>query len=155
MKILVVEDHEAVRAGVRQLLAELPDADVIEAKDADEAVSAFRSHKPDIIILDIRLGGRHQGLDVLSCLIAFDSEARVIVFSLFADIAIVADALQTGARGYVSKAASADELLTAVKQVLGGERYVEESIAAAMACSTDLVAAVGDLAGRSATGGAG
>lgn len=149
MKILIVEDHEVVRAGVRGLIAALPDAEtVIEAKSSDEALHLYRRHKPDIVILDIRLGDRHRGLDVLSALLSIDDDVRVIIFSFFDDLGMVANALQMGALAYVSKGAPADELLTAVSRVRRGERYIESRIAMEIAFATDLNQPSNDLTPR-------
>lgn len=138
MKILVVEDHEVVRAGVCGLVAALPDAGIIEAKSSDEALRLYRRHKPDMVILDIRLGDRHRGLDVLRELLEFDNAARVIIFSFFSELAMVANVLQMGARAYVSKGAPAEELLTAISRVRRGEKYIEHSIAMEIAFSSDM-----------------
>lgn len=149
MKILIVEDHEVVRAGVRGLIAVLPDAEtVIEATSGDEAIDVYRRHKPDIVILDIRLGDRHRGLNVLSALLSIDDDVRVIIFSFFDDLGMVANALQMGALAYVSKGAPADELLTAISRVRQGERYIEKRIAMEVAFAKDLNNSANDLTPR-------
>jgi len=149
MKILIVEDHEVVRAGVRGLIDALSDAEtVIEAKSSDEAIHLYRHHRPDIVILDIRLGDRHRGLDVLSALLSIDDDVRVIIFSFFDDLGMVANALATGARAYVSKGAPADELLTAISRVRSGERYIEKRIAMEIAFSKEVNHPTNDLTPR-------
>jgi len=132
MKILLVDDHTVAREGVRRLLSGIVGAHLKEARHADEALSLFRSERPDLVILDLILVGMG-GLELLRRLLADDPKARVIVFSMHAELLYAVRALGLGARGYVSKGAGADELVNAVKRVAAGGRYVEQQIADEMA----------------------
>jgi DNA-binding NarL/FixJ family response regulator len=128
MKILLVDDHIVVREGVRRLLANVTGAQLCEAEDADEALSLYRREHPDLAILDLNLKGVG-GLELLRRLLAEDAKARIVVFSMHAELLYAVRSLRLGARGYVSKSSGADELVNAVKKVAAGGRYVEQHIA--------------------------
>jgi DNA-binding NarL/FixJ family response regulator len=132
MKILLVDDHIVVREGVRRLLSDMQGVDVCEAATGEAALALFRNEKPDLVLLDLNLTGIG-GLELLRRLLAEDEKVRVVVFSMHAEPIYAARALRLGARGYVSKSAAADELITAVKRVAEGGRYVEREIAGELA----------------------
>ena len=128
MKILIVDDHPIVRAGLRRLLTAEPEIEVREAGSGREALSVFREQRPTLVILDLNLPGIG-GLEVLSRLRAIDPDARILVLSMHDDQIHVTRALQAGAAGYISKSAPADELLEAIRRVAGGHTYIEHEIA--------------------------
>lgn len=132
MKILMVDDHVVVREGVRRLLQTVPGAIIIEASNGEQAMAAFRAEQPDIVLLDLNLPGVG-GLELLRRFKSERSGVRVIIFSMHADPLYASRALQSGARGYVSKGASAEELVTAVQKVAEGGRYVDREIASEVA----------------------
>jgi two-component system, NarL family, invasion response regulator UvrY len=128
MKILIIDDHLVVREGLRRLLSSTFDISVQEATSTQEALVAFRAHRPDLVLLDLNLPNS-SGLELLRRLILEDKRARILVFSMHAEPIYVVHALKAGARGYVSKSAPVDELVTAVKLVANGDRYIEREIA--------------------------
>ena len=128
MKILIVDDHPIVRAGLRRLLTAEPEIEIREAASGREALSVFREQQPTLVILDLNLPGVG-GLEVLSRLKAIDPDARILVLSMHDDQIHVTRALQAGAAGYISKSAPADELLEAIRRVAGGHTYIEHEIA--------------------------
>ena len=128
MKILIIDDHLVVREGLRRLLSSTLDISVHEATSTQEALAAFRAHRPDLVLLDLNLPNS-SGLELLRRLILEDKRAHILVFSMHAEPIYVVHALKEGARGYVSKSASVDELVTAVKLVANGDRYIEREIA--------------------------
>ncbi|MGZ5890318.1 MAG: response regulator, partial [Hyphomicrobium sp.] len=132
MKILLVDDHIVVREGVRRLLSGMQGASIFEAATGQEALALFRKEKPELVLLDLNLSGIG-GLELLRRLLAEDEKVRIVVFSMHAEPVYAARALRLGARGYVSKSAGADELVTAVKRVAEGGRYVEREIAGELA----------------------
>ncbi len=132
MKLLLVDDHPIVRAGVRRLLAVVPDIEVVEAADGRAALAAFRQDKPDIVVLDLNLPGIG-GIELLRRFVL--EEARVLIFSMHAEPLYVTNAIQAGAMGYVSKTAPPDEILEAVTKVAAGGRYIEREIAQELALS--------------------
>ena len=134
MRILLVDDHIVVREGVRRLLAGIGGIELSEAASGDAALELFERERPDLVVLDLNLSGMG-GLEILRRLLAIDAKVRVVVFSMHAEPIYAARALRLGARGYVSKSAGAVELVTAVKRVAEGGRYVESEIASEMAFS--------------------
>lgn len=134
MKILLVDDHIVVREGVQRLLAGLGGVELVEASTGQEALTLFRSERPDLVLLDLNLSGIG-GLELLRRLLSINEKARIVVFSMHAEPIYAARALRLGARGYVSKSAGAEELIAAVKRVAEGGRYVESEIASELAFS--------------------
>lgn len=132
MKILLVDDHMVVREGVRRLLSEMEGVQIYEAASGEVALALFAKERPELVLLDLNLTGIG-GLELLRRLLSEDEKVRVVVFSMHAEPIYAARALRLGARGYVSKSAGADELITAVKRVAEGGRYVEREIAGELA----------------------
>jgi DNA-binding NarL/FixJ family response regulator len=132
MKLLVVDDHAIVREGVRRLLSTFLDVAIIEAACGRDAVASFRAERPDLVLLDINLPGLG-GLDVLRRLLIEDRGARVLMLSMHVNPIYVTRALEAGARGYVSKGATADDLIEAVRTVASGGRYLDPDIASEVA----------------------
>jgi DNA-binding NarL/FixJ family response regulator len=128
VKILIVDDHPIVRAGVGRLLAAEPEIEVREATNGREALSIYRELQPTLVILDLNLPGIG-GLEVLARLKAADPDARVLVLSMHDDEIHVTRALRAGAAGYVTKNAPPEELLEAIGRVAGGQTYIEREIA--------------------------
>jgi len=128
MKILVVDDHPIVRAGLRRLLASKSETEIREAASGKEALSVFREQRPTLVILDLNLPGIG-GLEVIARLKIADPDVRVLVLSMHDDQMHVTRALQAGAAGYVSKNAPPDEILEAIRRVSAGQTYVEHEIA--------------------------
>jgi two-component system invasion response regulator UvrY len=131
MKVLIVDDHVTVREGVRRLLAPFPEILAYDAPSAQDAIAAFRSNRPDVVLLDLNLPNS-SGLELLRRLRQEDKAANVLIFSMHAEPLYVSRALNAGAKGYISKGASAEELVTAIRRIGDGGRYVEHEIAAQM-----------------------
>jgi two-component system, NarL family, invasion response regulator UvrY len=131
MKVLIVEDHPIVRAGLRRLLAAEADLEVHETADGREALRLYREQRPALVTLDLNLPGLG-GLEMIGRLKAADPEARILVLSMHDDETHVTRALQAGAMGYVTKNADPEELLAAIARVARGEVYIEREIAEAI-----------------------
>ena len=132
MKILIVDDHAIVRDGLRRMLEVLADTSVIEAANGRDALTVARAERPDLIILDLNLPGLG-GLELINRLMLDDRARRILVLSMHAEPLYAVRALEAGATGYLSKNASPDELIEAVRRVSTGGRYVEADIAQAIA----------------------
>jgi DNA-binding NarL/FixJ family response regulator len=132
VKALVVDDHAVVREGLRRLLATVPSAEIRDAATGMEALAHAQQHQPDLILLDLHLPGLG-GIELLRRLLGASPDSRILVFSMHSEMMYAARALQAGARGYVSKNASPDELKTALSRVIEGGRYVESEIAQELA----------------------
>lgn len=144
MKILLVDDHTVVRAGLRRLMATLPDMEISEAADGREALALVRSEQPGMVLLDLNLPGLG-GLELLRRVLLEHPAARIMVLSMHAEALYAARAMQAGAMGYLSKNASPEELLEAIRRVAAGGRYIEGEIAQELALQA---AATGNPAER-------
>jgi two-component system invasion response regulator UvrY len=132
MKLLIVDDHNVVREGIRRLLSAFLDATIIEAESSRDAIALFRAEMPDTVLLDINLPG-FGGLDLLRRFLLVEPKTRILMFSMHVNPVYVTRSMEAGALGYISKAASADELVEAVRIVSNGGRYLEHEIASEMA----------------------
>lgn len=113
IRLLIVDDHEIVRRGILAML-DSTDVDVIaEAADGDAAATAARKHKPDVVLLDVRMDGRN-GLDAIKRITAAAPQARVVMFSAFDNSTYVARAVSAGAHDYLLKTTTRQELLEAI-----------------------------------------
>lgn len=128
MKILIVDDHAIVRAGLRRLLKGVFEGDVLEASTGREALALARGRSLDLVLLDMNLP-ELGGLELLSRLATVVPNLLVLVLSMHAEPLYVTRAMEAGASGYVSKNVAPDELVTAIKQVAAGGRYVEGELA--------------------------
>jgi two-component system, NarL family, invasion response regulator UvrY len=127
MNILLVDDHALVRAGLKRLLAPLCSGEIVETADGRDALNRLRTLKPDLIILDLNLPGLG-GLELLRRMIQHGA-GPILVLTMHAEPLYAKRALEAGAAGYMTKNASPDELLTAVRRVTAGGRYVEAALA--------------------------
>ncbi|HEX3699227.1 MAG TPA: response regulator transcription factor [Phenylobacterium sp.] len=139
MRILTIDDHAIVRTGLRKLLAVVTDADVVEAKTGREGLAIAKSQPLDMIILDLNLP-ELGGVELLSRL-RQTTDVPILVLSMHAEPLYVTRTLEAGAQGYVSKNASPEELLIAIRQVGSGGRYVEQEIAQSLVLDTVVPAA--------------
>ena len=131
-RLLVVDDHAIVRSGIRRLLSERPDIEVLEAASGEEAMSAVFDTPVNLIVLDLNLPGLG-GLELLRRLVRAVPKIPILIFSQHAEAIYATKALEAGAQGFVSKNAMPEEFLEAVDAVLGGAVAVERSIQRDMA----------------------
>jgi two-component system invasion response regulator UvrY len=132
MKVLLVDDHAIVRSGLRRLFAALPGVQILEAATGREALAVVRAERPALVVLDLNLPGLG-GLELLRRVLTEHPQARVVVLSMHAEALYATRALRAGAAGYLSKNASPEELLEAVRRVAEGGRYIEADIAQGLA----------------------
>ena len=135
MNILLVDDHAILRAGLRKLLGAIFEGELFEAANGREAVALALSRRLDLILLDLNLPDLG-GLELLERLIQV-STAPVLVLSMHAEPLYISRTLEAGAHGYISKAAPPEELLSAVRKVTSGGRYVEAELAQLLAAQPD------------------
>jgi DNA-binding NarL/FixJ family response regulator len=134
MKILIVDDHAMIRGGLKDLLAQMPGAVLLEADTGPKALAVQQAERPRMIVLDLNLPGV-SGLELLRKLLSADPSVRILVFSMHSEPIYATRALQIGAKGYVSKNASPEELRTAISKVGTGMSYVEADIAQQLAAT--------------------
>lgn len=131
-RILVADDHAVVRRGVIQILEEAPEAFAIdEAANGNEVLKAVRSTAFDLLLLDIALPDIN-GLEILNRVRDAHPQMAVLMLSMYPEKQYAARALKAGAAGYLTKDSAPDELLTAVRRVLRGHKYVTLSVAEAL-----------------------
>jgi DNA-binding NarL/FixJ family response regulator len=128
-RIMLADDHAVVRSGLRRLLEQNPDMEVVvEAENGEGAYQLFSEHLPDVAVLDLSMPGMG-GLEAVRRILARHSAARLLVFSMHENASFAAQVLKAGARGYVSKTGAPDELLIAVQEVLRGKTYLSPTVA--------------------------
>ena len=130
MKLLLVEDHAIVRTGLRRLLSMVANTEIVEATTGREGLAALKAQSFDLIVLDLNLPDLG-GIELLSRFRQI-APTPILVLSMHSESLYVTRALEAGAQGYVSKNASPDELLIAIKRVAAGGRYIEHEIAQAL-----------------------
>ena len=132
MRLLVVDDHAIVRSGIRRLLSERADIEVLEAASGEDALRAVQEQPADLIVLDLNLPGLG-GLELLRRLARMAPKSPILIFSQHAEAIYATKALEAGARGFVSKNAMPEEFLEAVDAILAGGTAVEKSVQREMA----------------------
>ena len=136
-RVLLADDHEVVRQGLKQILMEaIPDAVFGDAASGSEALGLVRSAPWDIVVLDISLPDR-SGLDVLKELRQSEPGLPVLVLSMHPEEQFAVRVLRAGAAGYLTKRSAPQELVAAVRKVLAGGKYVTESLAEKLAAVVD------------------
>ncbi len=129
LRVLLVEDHALVRAGMRALLQKIDGLEVIsDVGDGWEAVKSVQTDAPDLVLMDIAMPGLN-GLDATSRIVKESPNTRVILLSMHANEEYLQQALQVGASGYLLKGAELAELELAIRTVGKGERYLTPAVA--------------------------
>jgi len=128
LRVLLVDDHEVVRVGLRALVERQPGMEVVgEAGTAREAVSQTGRLAPDVVVLDVRMPGS-SGLDACRQIKAHWPETRIIILTSFPDDEVLFDAITAGADGYVLKQVGSDDLIRALERVGRGESLLDPSV---------------------------
>jgi DNA-binding NarL/FixJ family response regulator len=129
IKILVVDDHAVVRAGIHYFVSSIPDMQIGgEAATAEEAIRLIRAQKWDIVLLDIAMPDK-SGLEVLRQIKREKPELPVLILSMHPENRYAVQMLRSGAAGYVQKEALATELVNAIHTVLRGHKYISYGVA--------------------------
>lgn len=128
ISVLLVDDHEVVRAGFRILLSSQPFiGDISDVNRGELVAQEYERLQPDVVVMDLSMPGIG-GLETIRRLHKLDNKAIVLVYSIHDEAIYVERALQAGARGYVSKNSAAEVLAEAVKTVAGGKQYIEQKL---------------------------
>ena len=129
IRILVVDDHRLVRTAIRRLLVDARGIEIVaEAETGEEAIAQVRAHRPNVVLMDLRMPGIG-GMEATRRIARLDQGTKVLVLSACDADPFPAQALRAGAAGYLTKSCTADELETAIRKVFVGQRYVANPIA--------------------------
>lgn len=133
VRILIVDDHPALRDGLRALLSGSPDFDVVaEASTGEEAIEAYRRHQPDIVLMDLQMPGMG-GVAAVTTIRSEWPGARIVVFTTYSGDVQALRALRAGASGYLLKSSLRHELLATIRSVFAGGKHIDATVAAAIA----------------------
>lgn len=136
IRILLADDHAVVRSGLRRLLEQNAEMQVIaEAGSGEQAYQLFSELKPDVVVMDLSMPGMG-GLEAIRRILVRSPLARVVVFSMHENAAFAFQALNIGARAYVAKSGMAEDLVIAVRNAAAGSTYISPAVAQKMAMQT-------------------
>ncbi len=130
IRVLIVDDHAILRAGLRRVLEAEPDIEVVgEAESVERAVFESIAGRPDVVLMDVMMPGK-SGIEGTPAVLQAVPAAKVLVLSMQDDPRYVREAFEAGAAGYVLKEAADNEVIGAVRAVAAGERYVHPALGA-------------------------
>jgi DNA-binding NarL/FixJ family response regulator len=133
INVLVVDDHDLVRTGIRRMLADVAGVSVVgEAASGEEALLRVRELRPDLELMDVKMPGIG-GLEATRKIIRSHSEIKVIAVTACDEEPFPSRLLQAGAAGYLTKGAGLEEMIKAIRQVFAGHRYISADIAQQLA----------------------
>ena len=136
IRVLIVDDHALVRMGIRRLLDDLPDMDVVaEAESGEMALSMVKLHQPDVVLLDMKMPGI-DGWEVTRRLQKTSPQVKVIAVTALSTEPLPSRVLQLGAMGYLTKESGPEEMAAAIRKVVQGEKYLSAAVAQKMAISS-------------------
>lgn len=128
IKILLADDHHIIRQGIRALLEAQKDFEIVaEADDGRTAVKLVRQHNPDVIIMDVSMPELN-GIDATRQILRETDKAKVIALSMYSDKRFIKGMLEAGASGYLLKNCVAAELISAIRSVMKGQKYLSPQI---------------------------
>lgn len=135
ISLLLVDDHDLVRAGIKRILEDDPNVKVVgEASTGEEAIEFVRNAMPDMVILDVSMPGIG-GLETLRKLIKIHPAIKVFIVTIHTEEPFPSRMLEAGALGYLTKSCAVEEITQAIESVLAGERYLCAEVAQQMALS--------------------
>jgi len=135
IKILLADDHSIVRAGLRRIVEESGDMEVVaEAADGREAIQLVHKKVPDVAVIDISMPGL-DGLEVVSQLRTYHPKLPILILTMHEEGQYVVRAIEAGAMGYITKQSAPEQLVKAIRKVHAGGRYLTDDAAEALALS--------------------
>jgi len=133
LKVLLVDDHSVVRMGFKMLIDSERDMKVIaESETGEDGIQKYQELKPDVTVMDITMPGIG-GLEAIERIIAKDKNAKILVLSAHEDSVHPKRVLSAGAIGYLTKRSAAEELISAIRTIGSGKKYIESSVAQQLA----------------------
>lgn len=135
IRTLLVDDHQLVRSGIRRILEDAQDIDVVgEAGTGEEALKLARENRPDVVLMDVNMPGIG-GLEATRKLLRVRPEVRIIALTIHMDEPYPSRLMEAGAMGYLTKGCDVEEIIRAIRQVSQGQHYIGAEIARQMALS--------------------
>ena len=135
--VLIVDDHEVVREGLRLSLSRTPHIRVVgEAGDGNAAIDMAERRKPNVVIMDVRMPGL-DGLDATKELTTREPNLAVLIFTAYSERSLLARGLDSGAKGYILKEAPHDTLVRAIEKVAGGDSFIDPALMPAFLSGKD------------------
>jgi two-component system, NarL family, invasion response regulator UvrY len=133
IRVLLVDDHAVVRVGYQMLLQNTEDIEVVyEANSGEQACKQYVDKEPDVVVMDLSMPGIG-GLEAIRRIVARDSNAKILVFSMHESTIFVEQALQAGARGYITKSSAPEALIEAIRELAAGKSHIDSEIAQQLA----------------------
>lgn len=133
IKVLLVDDHELVRTGIRRLLEDFDDIEIMaEAENGEEAISLVRQNKPDVILMDVNMPGIG-GLEATRKLLQIHQDMKVIIVTIHVEEPFPSRLLKAGATGYLTKGCAITEIVDAIRAVHKGKRFIGGDVAQQLA----------------------
>jgi two-component system NarL family response regulator len=130
IRVILADDHPVVRDGLAAIVNQQPDMQVIaEAEDGDEAIKVYNTHRPDVMVLDLRMP-KLDGVSVVNQVLATDPKARLLIMTTYDGDEDIFRSLSQGAKGYILKDAPRQEILSAIRAVSADQPYTSSSVAA-------------------------
>ncbi len=136
IRLILVDDHELVRTGFKLILEQQSDIQIIgEAASAEEGLRLIRGQNPDVALVDVHMPGM-SGIELTERVIRSQLPTRIVVLTVVSDARFPRRLLEAGALGYLTKGCAAEELLTAIRTVAAGRRYLAPDVAQQLALAT-------------------
>ena len=136
--MLIVDDHHMVREGLKAMLRGTRVEIIAEAENAAQALAEISSKEPDVVLLDVRLQGE-SGLDACRKIVEAHPDLSVVFLTVYEDEQYVFEALRAGAKGYMLKRASAEDIVKVLEQVLSGETIIDAALTGRIALAASNV----------------
>jgi len=135
--VMIVDDHEVVREGLRLSLSRAPHVRVVgEASDGESAIDLAERRKPNVVIMDVRMPGL-DGLDATKQLLEREPKTGVLIFTAYSERSLLARGLDSGAKGYILKEAPHDTLVRAIEKVAAGDSFIDPALMPAFVSGKD------------------
>jgi|TARA_B100002003_G_scaffold234903_1_gene249321 DNA-binding NarL/FixJ family response regulator len=133
IRVLIVDDHQLVRVGTERLLSDIAGFEVVGlAEDGEQAILMVKDLAPDVVLMDVQMPGIG-GLEATRRCLRVDPDLKIIAVSVYEEEPYPSNLLKVGAVGYLTKNASVDEMVRAIKKVMSGQRYISAQIAQQLA----------------------
>jgi DNA-binding NarL/FixJ family response regulator len=133
IRVLVADDHPVVRTGLAAVIKEEPDLQLVaQAENGERAVALYREHRPDVVLMDLRMP-KMGGVDAIRSITEEFPEARILALTTYEGDADIRRALNAGARGYLLKDMLLSDVITAIRSVLRSERVIPAAVATRLA----------------------